>query len=200
MTKPVFYKNDFTCPIRLLDRDGAEVVVGDRDFTAVFHTGLRKHPPALGLPGARYTASRVGGRLENCTVGDDGRITAVFDNHGLPPGPLHCELAVLTPDDQFPDGNRRAVFRGYLGVMLSVNPGDTSGIDSVLHLKYAQGVVDVLGHIELVSDRAVYRVPVTGEAATREELPDDVPAVGYGCYGYGYYGSNQPIGLGVWDD
>ncbi len=198
MTSQVFYKNDFTCPIRLLDRDGAEVVVGDRDFTAVFHTGLRKRPPAPGQPGSRYTASRVGGRLENCTVGDDGRITAVFDNHGLPPGPLHCELAVLTPDDQFPDGNRRAVFRGYLGVMLSVNPGDTGEADCTLHLKYAQGVVDVLGHIELVSDRAVYRVPVTGEAATREELP--ALSYGYGYYGYGNYGSNQPIGLGVWDD
>lgn len=196
-----YYKNDFTCPLRLLDRDGAEVLVGGHDFTAVFVTGSpAAFHPAVRRQTSRYEASRVGGREVNCEVGTDGRVTAVFDNHRLPPGLLQCELTVLVPDGTYPDGTRRDVFTGPVGVLLSLEQVRGGGDpDGCLRLAYAQGVMPVLSHVELVTDKAIYRIPVTGEAVTREEFPPE-PS-GYGAYyGYGYYGANQPIGLGVWDD
>lgn len=138
-----YYKNDFTCPLRLLDRDGAEVLVGGHDFTAVFVTGSpAAFHPAVGRQTSRYEASRVGGREVNCKVGPDGRVTAVFDNHRLPPGLLQCELTVLVPDGTYPDGTRRDVFTGPVGVLLSLEQVRGGGDpDGFLRLAYAQGVV-----------------------------------------------------------
>lgn len=138
-----YYKNDFTCPLRLLDRDGAEVLVGGHDFTAVFVTGSpAAFHPAVGRQTSRYEASRVGGREVNCKVGTDGRVTAVFDNHRLPPGLLQCELTVLVPDGTYPDGTRRDVFTGPVGVLLSLEQVRGGGDpDGFLRLAYAQGVV-----------------------------------------------------------
>lgn len=138
-----YYKNDFACPLRLLDRDGAEVLVGGHDFTAVFVTGSpAAFHPAVGRQTSRYEASRVGGREVNCKVGTDGRVTAVFDNHRLPPGLLQCELTVLVPDGTYPDGTRRDVFTGPVGVLLSLEQVRGGGDpDGFLRLAYAQGVV-----------------------------------------------------------
>ncbi len=189
-----YHKNDFTLPLRLLDRNGAEVAVGDRDFTAVFVTGssMAFHPAVSRMP-ARYVASRKEGRAENCLVDGRGRITVVFDNHRLPPGMLQCELTVFTPDATYPDGTRREVFRGAVGVMLTMEPvraGGDGEADGFLRMDYVQGMVPVLSHVELVTDKAVYRLPVTGEAPTREEFPPE-PS--------GYYYDNSSYSIGEWD-
>ena len=190
-----YFKDDFKCPLRLLDRKGAEVVVGGLDFTAVFYipSGMG-FPSVLHAAGGRYTASRRGVVTENCELAGDGRITVVFDNHGLLPGRVWCELTLLHPDASYPDGTRKEVFTGPAGVILTTEPAAPAGhADGCLRLDYVQGAVPVLGFVELETEAATYLLPLCGREAERRELParDD----GYYYYGGADYGE----GIGVWD-
>lgn len=192
-----YFKNDFKCPLRLLDRRGAEVVVGCLDFEAEFYI-----PSGMGLPsvphaaaGRRYRASRRAGVMENCEVAPDGRLTVVFDGHGLLPGKLWCELTLHSPDPSYPDGERREVFTGPAGVWLTAGPVSSDGhADGCLWLSYAQGMVPVLGVVELESDAATYLLPLCGqEVERREHTP-----TGYDCYYYYAFGEYGE-GIGIWD-
>ena len=184
------FKSDFDFVLRLYDKQGYEVRIGDVDFAAVVF---------VYSPVYSFVASRKKGRFRNCFVEPDGRIHIVAKNHGLQPGMVRCELAAEFPDGIYPDGIRREYFSGPTGITLTDDDigfcGDT--LEGKLNLPTLVADIPVLGHIELVSDRAVYRVPVTGEAATREELPDDVPAVGYGYYGY--QDGSDFFTIGEWD-
>ena len=72
MTEKVYFESDFEIAITLPDS------VGDRDFTFEFYTS-----------GHRIVKFyRINGKLSSNLYFDDGRLTAVFCNHGLRPGKL----------------------------------------------------------------------------------------------------------------
>lgn len=191
-----YHRDDFTLPLRLRDGDGAEIIVGGDDFTVEFSVGVPMSVPvAARATRPVYTACRRGGRLENCRVEPDGRLSVIFDGHGLPPGKLYCRLTLESPDASYPDGLRRRVFDGPAGVLLTPVPvGKDDHGDAWLTLSYAHGVVTVLGHVELETDEAVYRVPVCGTPVEREVRRSDCE----GYYGYGYGGGDYFM-IGAWD-
>ena len=74
-------------------------------------------------PANAYTVSCIGGVCTNC-FNDNGRIHAVFDNHRLSPGKLHCELSADIPASIYPDGRRREVLPQPVGIELVSGAGD----------------------------------------------------------------------------
>jgi hypothetical protein len=183
---PVYYKRDFSCILRLfacsMDGDGRkEIGFPDYDWVARFHTWWDAES---------YTASCIGGKCVNC-FNDGGRIRVVFDNHRLSPGELRVEFTALLPDGMYPDGNDRVVVPGELGIVLTREAAPCpSAVEAQLMLPYILAEVPVLGHIELVSDKAVYRVPVTVVPVERQELPPE-PS--------GYYYGTPSYSIGEWD-
>jgi len=111
----------------------------DFDFILKLFCGCAKdggEPQEIGWPGfdwtARfwtwspanaYTVSCIGGVCTNC-FNDNGRIHAVFDNHRLSPGKLHCELSADIPASIYPDGKRREVLPQPVGIELVSGAGD----------------------------------------------------------------------------
>ncbi len=74
-------------------------------------------------PANAYSVSCIGGVCTNC-FNDNGRIHAVFDNHRLSPGKLHCELSADIPASIYPDGRRREVLPQPVGIELVSGAGD----------------------------------------------------------------------------
>ncbi len=188
MNTPVNFKSDFTLILHLFacDLEGGgektEIDFPDYDWKAIFYTTQKANA---------YTASCVGGECVNC-VNDGGRIRVVFNDHRLSPGVLRVEFTAYLPDEGYPDGDERVVTPGPLGVTLVREAAPCpSLVEAELMLPHILAEVPVLGHVEFVTDKAVYRVPVTREAATREELP----AL---SYGYGYQDGGDFFTIGEW--
>lgn len=90
------YKEDFELVVELLAGD-KPYKLGDEDFRIDFI-----------VMASRYTVGRTAGVCERCAV-DGNKIRCFMDSHGLPPGELHAEVKVNTPDPNYADGSRLSV-------------------------------------------------------------------------------------------
>lgn len=90
------YKEDFELVVELLAGD-KPYKLGDEDFSIDFI-----------VMASRYTVGRTAGVCERCSV-DGNKVRCFMDSHGLPPGELHAEVKVNTPDPNYADGNRLSV-------------------------------------------------------------------------------------------
>ena len=87
------YKEDFELVVELLAGD-KPYQLGDEDFTIDFI-----------VMASRYTVGRTAGVCERCSV-DGNKVRCFMDSHGLPPGELHAEVKVNTPNPNYADGSR----------------------------------------------------------------------------------------------
>lgn len=87
------YKEDFELVVELLAGD-KPYKLGDEDFSIDFI-----------VMASRYTVGRTAGVCERCSV-DGNKVRCFMDSHGLPPGELHAEVKVNTPDPNYADGKR----------------------------------------------------------------------------------------------
>ena len=90
------YKEDFELVVELLAGD-KPYKLGEEDFSIDFI-----------VMASRYTVGRTAGVCERCSV-DGNKVRCFMDNHGLPPGELHAEVKVNTPDPNYADGSRLSV-------------------------------------------------------------------------------------------
>lgn len=90
------YKEDFELVVELLAGD-KPYQLGDEDFSIDFI-----------VMASNYTVGRTAGVCERCSV-DGNKVRCFMDNHGLPPGELHAEVKVNTPDPNYADGSRLSV-------------------------------------------------------------------------------------------
>lgn len=90
------YKEDFELVVELLAGD-KPYQLGDEDFRIDFI-----------VMASSYTVGRTAGVCERCSV-DGNKIRCFMDSHGLPPGELHAEVKVNTPDPNYADGSRLSV-------------------------------------------------------------------------------------------
>lgn len=90
------YKEDFELVVELLAGD-KPYKLGDEDFRIDFI-----------VMASRYTVGRTAGVCERCSV-DGNKIRCFMDSHGLPPGELHAEVKVKSPDPNYADGSRLSV-------------------------------------------------------------------------------------------
>ena len=82
------YKEDFELVVELLAGD-KPYKLGDEDFSIDFI-----------VMASRYTVGRTAGVCERCSV-DGNKVRCFMDGHGLPPGELHAEVKVNTPDPNY---------------------------------------------------------------------------------------------------
>lgn len=92
-TRHINYKSDFILRERFRNASGDIVALPDVDFTLEYQT---KH-------GHKFTASRIGGKYENCTPDGDA-LLVIFKDHGLCEGTLCRELHLCLINDLMPDG------------------------------------------------------------------------------------------------
>lgn len=90
------YKQDFELVVELLAGD-KPYQLGDEDFRIDFI-----------VMASHYTVGRTGGVCERCSV-DGNKVRCFMDAHGLPPGELHAEVKVKSPDPNYADGSRLSV-------------------------------------------------------------------------------------------
>ena len=90
------YKEDFELVVELLAGD-KPYKLGEEDFSIDFI-----------VMASNYTVGRTAGVCERCSV-DGNKVRCFMDNHGLPPGELHAEVKVNTPDPNYADGSRLSV-------------------------------------------------------------------------------------------
>ena len=90
------YKEDFELVVELLAGD-KPYKLGDEDFSIDFI-----------VMASRYTVGRTAGVCERCSV-DGNKVRCFMDSHGLPPGELHAEVKVNTPNPNYADGSRLSV-------------------------------------------------------------------------------------------
>lgn len=118
-TREVNYRSDFDLFLRLYlcktEKKGLtsttikeELPFPDYDWEARFWTWSKANS---------YTVSCIGGVCTNC-YNDNGKIHVVFNNHRLTPGTLQVEFTAHLPNEIYPDGERRTVVPGPLGVKL----------------------------------------------------------------------------------
>ena len=91
------YKEDFELVVELLAGD-KPYKLGEEDFSIDFI-----------VMASHYTVGRTAGVCERCAVTDGNKVRCFMDSHGLPPGELHAEVKVNTPDPNYADGNRLSV-------------------------------------------------------------------------------------------
>lgn len=139
----------------------------------------------------RLTVQCTGGVCMNC-FNDNGRIHVVAKDHGLPPGRLIGTMTLLNPNGIYPGGIQRIVDRQPVGIELVTGCAGHCGTPPEVDvtLPVIAPAVEVFGHLELVTDAATYRLPVTGAPAERIPL-----ASGY----YGGYSEAVDFQFGVWD-
>lgn len=150
------------------------------------------------IPVNYYEASCIDGVCKNC-FNDNGLIRIVFNNHRLSAGDLKVEFTAYIPDDIYPDGDEIHVVPGDSGIKLVRGRGECpSDIEMALLLPALKGEKGdkgadavVCGHIEVETDRGIYRIPVASQEVTFTET--DAPGT---CYGY--YGDDN-FCIGEWD-
>ena len=87
------YKEDFELVVELLAGD-KPYKLGEEDFSIDFI-----------VMASHFTVGRTAGVCERCSV-DGNKVRCFMDSHGLPPGELHAEVKVNTPDPNYADGKR----------------------------------------------------------------------------------------------
>lgn len=121
------YKEDFELVVELLAGD-KPYKLGDEDFRIDFI-----------VMASHYTVGRTAGVCERCSV-DGNKVRCFMDSHGLPPGELHAEVKVNTPNPNYADGSRLSVAMAE-GVVLLVN-GNTRFDGAVIKAGMPFALVD----------------------------------------------------------
>lgn len=111
------YKSDFILRERFRNASGDIVALPDVDFTLEYQT---RH-------GHRFTASRTGGKYENCTPDGDA-LLVIFKDHGLCEGTLCRELHLCLINDLMPDGLQNVYYPEKINVELWHLATDTEGV------------------------------------------------------------------------
>ena len=111
------YKSDFILRERFRNASGDIVALPDVDFTLEYQT---KH-------GHKFTASRIGGKYENCTPDGDA-LLVIFKDHGLCEGTLCRELHLCLINDLMPDGLQNVYYPEKINVELWHLATDTEGV------------------------------------------------------------------------
>lgn len=111
------YKSDFVLRERFRNASGDIVALPDVDFTLEYQT---KH-------GRKFTASRTGGKYENCTPDGDA-LLVIFKDHGLCEGELYRELHLCLINDLMPDGLQNVYYPEKINVQLWHLATDTDGV------------------------------------------------------------------------
>lgn len=111
------YKSDFVLRERFRNASGDIVALPDVDFTLEYQT---KH-------GRKFTASRTGGKYENCTPDGDA-LLVIFKDHGLCEGELYRELHLCLINDLMPDGLQNVYYPEKINVQLWHLATDTEGV------------------------------------------------------------------------
>lgn len=91
------YKEDFELVVELLAGD-KPYKLGEEDFSIDFI-----------VMASHYTVGRTAGVCERCAVVEGNKVRCFMDSHGLPPGELHAEVKVNTPNPNYADGSRLSV-------------------------------------------------------------------------------------------
>lgn len=111
------YKSDFVLRERFRNASGDIVALPDVDFSLEYQT---KH-------GHKFTASRTGGKYENCTPDGDA-LLVIFKDHGLCEGELCRELHLCLINDLMPDGLQNVYYPEKINVQLWHLATDTEGV------------------------------------------------------------------------
>lgn len=111
------YKSDFILRERFRNASGDIVALPDVDFTLEYQT---KH-------GHKFTASRTGGKYENCTPDGDA-LLVIFKDHGLCEGTLCRELHLCLINDLMPDGMQNVYYPEKINVELWHLATDSDGV------------------------------------------------------------------------
>lgn len=111
------YKSDFILRERFRNASGDIVALPDVDLTLEYQT---RH-------GHRFTASRTGGKYENCTPDGDA-LLVIFKDHGLCEGTLCRELHLCLINDLMPDGLQNVYYPEKINVELWHLATDTEGV------------------------------------------------------------------------
>lgn len=107
----IHYRSDFAAILPMADSMGKDMGFPDFDFTVRLTAG-----------GRVFRASCTGGEmvnLDNC----GGKVRVIANSHGLQPGPVYAEVIAEIPDPIFPDGHRRTVWGGSIGIKLLPHGG-----------------------------------------------------------------------------
>lgn len=145
-------------------------------------------------PANAYKVSCIGGVCRGC-FNDHGRIHVVCANHNIGKGRLKCVFKALLPDSIYPDGRRVEFTPFFADIVLWDGSSDDAGTLTVRASLEARP----LQYIELVTDKALYRVPLGMAMEMITPVQPAPPA--YGGYDtYYYYGFDYGEGIGVWDD
>lgn len=111
------YKSDFVLRERFRNASGDIVALPDVDFSLEYQT---RH-------GHKFTASRTGGKYENCTPDGDA-LLVIFKNHGLCEGELCRELHLCLINDLMPDSIQNVYYPEKINVQLWHLATDTDGV------------------------------------------------------------------------
>lgn len=114
------YRDDFEMVINAKDLCGSPLGMPEGDFRMEFRT-FSNRP---------YIAGRIDGELVNCYEAH-GAVHVLFDNHGLHPGRLRCDLAQSIPNPQYPDGVQTVYKSFTLPVQLVAPPCSIDMIENV---------------------------------------------------------------------
>ena len=111
------YKSDFVLRERFRNASGDIIALPDVDFSLEYQT---RH-------GHKFTASRTGGKYENCTPDGDA-LLVIFKNHGLCEGELSRELHLCLINDLMPDGLQNVYYPEKINIQLWHLATDTEGV------------------------------------------------------------------------
>ncbi|MBD5294897.1 MAG: hypothetical protein HDS25_01070 [Bacteroides sp.] len=188
----IYYKESFPLAIDMVNPCGVATGVPDFDFEIRLISG-----------NSEFWAGRRNGELFNCHKESDERLIVLVANHDLMPcRDLMCEIYYYLPDDANMQGEIRVLVRRYpTGVKLTEQKCSCASVPSfralLPYIKGEDGIpgrdgsdagISIVGFMEFVTDRDIYRVPVLKVADTEPEAAD-----------YYYYYSSGYIRIGDWD-
>ena len=177
--------------IRLRNPAGIPTGVPDFDFDVRLICGRT----------AADAGGRIGGELRNCRLADDGRLIVFVRDMDFEPGELICMITYHLPDELMEVGVRDIPMMYPTGITLTADRfhrHPLAEFEALLpYIKGADGIpgrdgsdagISIVGFMEFVTDRDIYRVPVLKVADTEPEAAD-----------YYYYYSSGYIRIGDWD-
>lgn len=104
------HRQDFKLRLAFSDSDGLPVNMKGVDVDMWFYT----------RPGSSaYLSAARSGICNRCSVLDDGSLLVTFDDHKLPAGQLHAEIAIHADDETMPDGTRDIHFKPAIPIELT---------------------------------------------------------------------------------
>lgn len=97
---------------------GNEFPLNEVDWILTVFTSIRSRT---------FIASYLQGACKNCVIDDDGKITILCKDHGLPAGQVRIKLDAFIPDELFEGGKRKVVTPDPVNIWLVEGKGDAEG-------------------------------------------------------------------------